>query len=232
MKKNRMMRVASALLVAVLLTTCAISGTFAKYVTEGQASDSARVAKWGVVIKAENFDLFTTDYATDDDKATFTGDYSVSSEGTANRDDVMAPGTSGKIANIAITGTPEVAVEVAVKATVSVSDNWIVDGEFYCPIVITVGSDDISGLDFKNADDFAAAINDKLKDKTAQYAPNTDLSTIGDANIDLAWAWAFEDATGTENNQTDKKDTVLGDKAVAEDLKIDIKVVVSVTQID
>ncbi|MBO5786941.1 MAG: hypothetical protein J6R45_06415 [Clostridia bacterium] len=233
MKKNRMMRLASGLLVAVLLTTCAISGTFAKYVTEGQASDSARVAKWGVTIKAENFDLFTTDYKTDDTTATFTGDYSVSSEGTANRDDVMAPGTSGKIANIAITGTPEVAVEVAVKATVSVSGNWLVDGDFYCPIVITVGTDKISGLDYDSAANFAAAINDKLEDKTAQYAPNKDLSTIGDdTNLDLEWAWAFEDATGTKNNQTDKKDTVLGDRAVAEDLKIDIKVEISVTQID
>ncbi len=47
MKKNVMMRVASALLVAVLLTTCAISGTFAKYTTSATGSDSARVAKWG-----------------------------------------------------------------------------------------------------------------------------------------------------------------------------------------
>ena len=56
MKKNRMMRVASALLVAVLLTTCAISGTFAKYVTTESGSDFARVAKWGVNVEAESFD--------------------------------------------------------------------------------------------------------------------------------------------------------------------------------
>ena len=47
-----MMRVASALLVAVLLSTCAISGTFAKYVTEGSGSDTARVAKFGVTVTA------------------------------------------------------------------------------------------------------------------------------------------------------------------------------------
>ena len=43
MKKNIMMRVASALLIAVLLTTCAISGTFAKYVSTASGSDTARV---------------------------------------------------------------------------------------------------------------------------------------------------------------------------------------------
>ena len=238
MKKNRMMRLASGLLVAVLLTTCAISGTFAKYVTEGEASDSARVAKWGVNINAESFDLFTTDYKTDDTTATFTGDYSVSSEGTANRDDVMAPGTSGKIANISITGTPEVAVEVAVKATVTVSGDWVVNGDFYCPIVITVGDTAICGLAYDDAADFAKAIEDELKGKSAQYAPNKDLTEVDD-DFGISWEWAFEDADHVALDcecaagaQTDAKDTVLGDKAVAGDLEIAIGVEISVTQID
>lgn len=47
MKKNAMMRIASVLLVAVLLTTCSISGTFAKYVSEASGEASARVAYWG-----------------------------------------------------------------------------------------------------------------------------------------------------------------------------------------
>lgn len=231
MKKNRMMRLASGLLVAVLLTTCAISGTFAKYVTSESGSDFARVAKWGVEVEAESFDMFTTDYKTDDTTATFEGDYSVSSEDAAERDDVMAPGTSGSFAKIAITGTPEVAVKVAVEATVSVSDNWIVDSDFYCPIVITVGTEAISGLDYDDADDFAAAIKAKLDGKSAQYAPNTDLSAIyNNTNLDLAWAWAFEGAAGSK--QTDDKDTKLGNLAVAEDLEINIGVEISVTQID
>ena len=52
MKRNKMMRIASVLLVAVLLSTCVISGTFAKYTTSNSATDSARVAKWGVIITA------------------------------------------------------------------------------------------------------------------------------------------------------------------------------------
>ena len=47
MKKNKMMRIASVLLVAVLLSTCAIFGTFAKYTTSVTSQDSARVAYWG-----------------------------------------------------------------------------------------------------------------------------------------------------------------------------------------
>ena len=52
MKKNVMMRLACFLLVAVLISTSAISGTYAKYVTSGQSTDSARVAKWGVTVTA------------------------------------------------------------------------------------------------------------------------------------------------------------------------------------
>ena len=40
MRKNKAMRLASGLLVAVMLTTCIISGTFAKYVTTNKAEDT------------------------------------------------------------------------------------------------------------------------------------------------------------------------------------------------
>ena len=63
MKKNKMMRIASVLLVAVILTTCAISGTFAKYVSSADSSDSARVAYWGFNPATMNItDLFANAY--------------------------------------------------------------------------------------------------------------------------------------------------------------------------
>ena len=227
MKKNTMMRVASALLVAVLLSTCAISGTFAKYVTAKEAVDTARVAKWGVTINVDNYSVFTNKYTKDDTTATFTGDYSVESKAG---DDVLAPGTSGTFAGIAITGTPEVAVEVAVEAkSVDVSSNWTVGTEFYCPITIKVGSTTVSGLDYASETEFEGAIATALAAQTAQYKPNTDLSTVN-ANLDISWAWAFEGAAG--GKQTDVKDTALGDKAVNENLTISIVAEVSVTQID
>jgi len=50
MKKNTMMRIASTLLIAVLLTTCAIGATFAKYTSEITATGSVTVAKWAFEI--------------------------------------------------------------------------------------------------------------------------------------------------------------------------------------
>lgn len=94
MKKNKMMRVASALLVAVLLTTCAISGTFAKYVASANGSDSARVAKWDVKLEGTTmqqtntftFDLFNTVNDTDGN---------VEQDIAKNDGTLIAPGTKG-----------------------------------------------------------------------------------------------------------------------------------------
>ena len=59
MRKNRMMRLASVLLVLCLLTTSVISGTFAKYVTTVGGRDEARVARWGFT--GENADIAITE---------------------------------------------------------------------------------------------------------------------------------------------------------------------------
>ena len=61
MKKNKMMRIAGGLLIAVLLTTSIISGTFAKYVTTGSAADEARVARFGVTVTGSG-SLFAKNY--------------------------------------------------------------------------------------------------------------------------------------------------------------------------
>ena len=45
-KKNRTLRAAVLMLALVLITSCFVGGTFAKYVTSGEAGDNARVAKW------------------------------------------------------------------------------------------------------------------------------------------------------------------------------------------
>lgn len=238
MKKNTMMRIASVLLVAVLLSTSVISGTYAKYVTEGTATETARVAKWGVEVEAE-LGLFATDYETDETgDPKYSGTYTVSSA-AGDRDEVLAPGTEGSLANISISGTPEVATRVSFESTVTLSDNWnvTVDGasKFYCPVTITVGTGDgaaVCGLNYSSADDFAEAIKGKIDAYSADYAPNTDLSNLGDKAPQISWKWAFENATGSAMNQTNEYDTDLGDAAVNSDLKITVEMDITVSQID
>lgn len=119
MKKIKTMRIASILLIAVLMTTCAISGTFAKYVTEATGSDSARVAKWDIkledakMVNSFTFDLFNTVMDTDGQNET---DISVS-DGT-----IIAPGTKGSF-EINLKNDSEVNAKYAINYTLQNPDN-------------------------------------------------------------------------------------------------------------
>lgn len=218
--KNKSIRLAALLLALVLMTSCFVGSTFAKYVTEGEGEDTARVAKFGVVVEAESDDgAFATTYDSDSNYAGLT----VSS---SNADKLVAPGTSGDFAALEISGTPEVAVEVAYVAEVSLSDAWVSDANktFYCPIIITVGGTEFDGADYTSAADFIADIEGAIADYTAEYAPGTDLSADAEA-VAISWEWPFEG--------DDVKDTYLGDQAAKNNAgKITVKVTVTVTQID
>ena len=118
MKKNKMMRIASVLLVAVLLSTCAISGTFAKYVTTDSGSDTARVAKWGVTVVAGG-NLFGKNYEAKTNEGGNQISASVAnSADTSESDKIVAPGTkSDKGMTISVKGTPEVKNAITVTTT-------------------------------------------------------------------------------------------------------------------
>ena len=227
MKKNKMMRIASVLLVAVLLTTCAISGTFAKYITEKESTDTARVAKFGVDLAVTVDGAFATEYDAD---TTATDKLGVAIAKTVvasstDSDNLVAPGTNGDLmASATIEGTPEVAVNVKQEATL-VLTNWAVEGTYYCPLVITVDGAKFYGMDYTSAAEFIAAVEAAL-DSDVNYEPNTDLTE----SHSVTWEWAFE---GTDGKQTDVKDTALGDYAAKTgDIEISFTYKVTVTQID
>ncbi len=225
MKKNVMMRLSALLLVAVLLTTCVISGTFAKYVTSGEAGDEARVAKWGVTVTVTGDEAFGTKY-----------NDAIEAEGTkvisANGDNVLAPGTNGTLGSVTISGAPEVRVSVAVDLTITLT-GWEIrvtdtnsdgdideddDAEFYCPLVISDGTTTLNGTDYTSAAAFKAAIELLVDSAAAEVAANTSLAR----SVTLTWAWAFD--------VDDVKDTALGDLATAPTIAAEWTA--SVTQVD
>lgn len=237
MKKNRAMRAASALLVAVLMTTCTISGTFAKYVTSATATDTARVAKWGVSVSASGNEAFAEKY---DNAASATGIKVVSIGATNDSvdDSVIAPGTNGALGGMSISGTPEVMVDVDVNATLNLGTGWKVTGDWngdgttaleetdveYCPLVFTVG-----GTEYKQTTTVAAlqtAVQDAIQAEfaalTAANVPaNTDLSS----SVAVLWSWPF--------NGDDAKDTALGNLAADGSAPtITFNCGVTVTQVD
>ena len=232
MKKNIMMRLASFLLIAVLLSTSVISGTFAKYVTAESGSDSARVAKWGVEVTAEGT-TFATAYAREDDSLDTTAASRVGVNSVAANEDVVAPGTSGSMATIGIAGTPEVAVQVTYQVDNFDLTGWEVDGVYYCPLIITVNGDDIYGLDYTNVADFQKEVVETIEGFSTYYAAGTTLESNNTHTLSVSWRWNFDDTTeeyDTVLPQSDPKDTALGSATTP--AQISLTVGATVTQVD
>lgn len=191
MRKNKMMRLASGLLVAVLLTTSTISGTFAKYVTSDSASDTARVAKWGITVLASG-NLFGTDYSA---KTATPGDTIIAvttsdSVSSSNTNNIVAPGTKNDTGfTLSITGTPE--VEYTITATdkaAEIEDIFLAAGTFGVMVKaegLNVAETDVSAYFTKSGNSYTKA--------TGSYAPGTvyyelhDMVTLTEAYYPINW---------------------------------------------
>lgn len=214
MKKNKMMRTASGLMVATLLTTSIISGTFAKYTSTATGTDSARVASWGFDQNGSLAitDLFKTSYDNNNVK------------GEA---DVIAPGTANQVTfQYNYKGTqnaPEVAYTFKVDASKStcaddIKNNaniqWKLDndewGDWDTMITAINALDGGTGADAGN---YAAGVLPTGFDKNTTHT--------------VYWRWVFDEkadnATSTTTN-TDSTDTQMANKTDLDQVKIQIDI--------
>lgn len=215
MKTNKMMRVASALLVAVLLTTCAISGTFAKYTTSVTGTDTAHVAKWG-------FNATTLDISGLFSSAYRYADSSSSGNSVVSSTDVIAPGTSGSTSFSfgynSTDGAPEVAYTFAVSTDGSTCADTIKSN---ASIQWKLDSGDWGTWDQLIAS-IKALSGDASGTKTYQ-AGNLPTNFNASASHTISWQWLFD-------NSTDSTDTAMGNAA---DLaSVTVRITITATQID
>lgn len=231
-KKNVLMRSAGLLLALVLVTSCFVGSTFAKYTTAADATESARVAKFGVTVTAKA-DMFAKEYATDDLSVVGTIAKSVIST-----DEVVAPGTKKEdFVASTIAGTPEVAVRVSYEAKQFELTNWTTNGtDEYCPLVFTVNGTEykIGSAGITNVAQLQTAVKDAIKAYTKDYAPGTNLSGVGADTLAITWEWPFETGTNdTEKLANNAKDTALGNRAAAGNAAtVSLTLATTVTQID
>ncbi len=174
MKKNKMMRLASVLLVAVLLSTCAISGTFAKYTSSTSGSDTARVAKWSFELNdvALNnqftFNLFDT--VTD-----INGSADDTDVANDTNKSIIAPGTAGSF-TIKLENLSEVTAQYAIDYTVTNTSN--------IPIQFSIND----GQSWANTPSDVTQTNIAM--------------TNGTATITILWKWEFETYTKVDTATT------------------------------
>lgn len=191
MKKNKLMRLASGLLVLTLMSTCAISGTYAKYVTTGSAKDAARVANFGVVINASGT-LYSDKYEYSVNTPTTLEAGTTASTATvavsSGSDNIVAPGTksAGNGLSFGVSGTPEVAVTVA--AEISAENIFLGSGTW---AVMTK----VENVTAENFSDF----NGKLYSESSGTYTNV---TAYDGTI-TAWYQISDDVTVTPTTYYD-----------------------------
>lgn len=215
MKKNTMMRVASVLLVAVLLSTCVISSTFAKYTTQVSSSDSARVAKWGFNTASINFENL------------FASSYTNVSNGT-DEQAIIAPGTSGEVTfkfENAIDGTPEVAYTFVVDTNDSACAEAIQKNANITWALAKTSEKD--SATYGSWTQLITAIENLDQNKT--YAAD-EIPEMVDTEYTILWKWTYEN--NDDGNDNDNfNDTDLGNTAVTNDLVVTLKVTITATQI-
>lgn len=202
MKSNKMMKLAMCLLVAVALTTCSVSGTFAKYASEVTVSDTARVAKWDIKINNVKQDQWSNSVVFDLFSYT---DANVDVDGTGN-EKVIAPGTTGEF-TFTIANASEVTANYEIAIAETNANN--------IPIEYKVGN----GA-------WTVPTDGKL---TVQSAENIAMGASKD--IVVAWRWAFEgaDSTNFTTTQTTDTDTALGTAGTA---TVTVAATINAVQVD
>lgn len=196
MKKKTM--VLGGLIAAVAITGYSVSGTYAKYVSSVEATDTARVAIWNLNELTE-INLFSSSYKKPNATATSLYD-----------DNIIAPGTSGSY-TFKIEGSFE--PNVAISAQIIEEDSHSIEhklsttGKKYDPIVYKLKDENGNSL---------TSNNKGAEDGWTNYAglvtainKNNKINAAG--TYTLEWKWEFEaGANEPLTNQTDDKDTVLG----------------------
>ncbi|MGM9947331.1 hypothetical protein [Floccifex sp.] len=94
---------------------------------------------------------------------------------------------------------------------------------FYCPIVITVGTQEFNGLNYRSAAEFEMAVERAINAYSSKYAAGIDMTTVDVPEV--SWKWAFDG--------NDSKDTYLGDQAAdGNAATITLKLTTTVTQVN
>ena len=210
MKKNKLFIIGLVTVFVALLSLTLVSSTFAKYVTTGTGSASARVAKWGFSPATIEFnDLFKESYT--------------NVKSSVEGEKVIAPGTNGT-ATFAFghddtSGAPEVAYTLTVSTEGSSCDASIKNNKN-----IIWKLDNVACASWDDLLEKIAALAKNGKG-TNEYEAGT-LPTNFDGNAHtITWEWTFSaDAEG------DKADTNMGNATTL--ASVTLKITLTATQID
>lgn len=201
MKNNKMMRAASGLMIAALLTTGMISGTFAKYITQDELNDSARVAKWGVNLGISG-NLYGEAYDGTNNTIVTSGSTATVQSSSAG-EKVVAPGTKNADSGLHITlnGKPEVSTKVY--GTVKTQNIYLATGEYG----VMVKTQNVTAEDFAAGKKYYTLDGTSYKETSAlKPGQNVEYFTLEDVvNLNATYypvVYNGAGVTGTNNEDS------------------------------
>lgn len=205
MKKNNAMRWAVVLLVLVLMTSCFVGATFAKYTSKASGSATATVAKWSFTVNGNEF-------ATENATLTFSLFNTINDTGnTAAETDVadqkIAPGTAGSFA-------------LKIKNASEVNAKW----------TVTLVETNANNIPLQYSID-GTTWKDSVAELTAADLTDKTIAMNGETTVTVYWRWAFEGENG-HAGQTDATDTALGVAARDTAANVTITATLTATQAD
>ena len=171
------MKLCAVVLYIALACTCAFSSVLAYYSVTKTATASARVEEFGVTATA----------------TPYTGV-------------VLAPGGSGMLAEVSVSGTPSVDAYVLYSvSSVTLGDGWSADDAFYCPVSVNVfGKETITGTNYSSKDAFIAdimAITYRSADLSANIELEPHIKTV-------TWSWPADTTSDKDNQLLGKNATI------------------------
>lgn len=227
MKKNRLFRAATVLLVLTLITSCFVGGTFAKYTSSTTGSDNARVAYWGFDQAATTeIHLFDGTYTNVKSSGEVDGITHVIAPGTEDSTTFAFGYTNYKTDKI---GAPEVAYTFKVDPSIAGSYAAL-DANPSFKWTLQKGTGTVN--EYETVSALLAAIKALSGDNsgTKTYNPGQlpAAFTAADEVYTIGWKWAYE--SPTQNAVQDAVDTGMGNSQNLDNVTFSITI--TATQLD
>lgn len=222
MKKNKILVLGLVAAFVAVLSLTLVSGTWAKYTSTVEGSDTARVAKWSfdsadLTNKTITIDLFKTTIKDSN------GTDNETDVATSSTEKIIAPGTQGT-GTFALKNTGEVNAKATVTFTVTNTNN--------IPVKFYAANPNVAeGVTKPNA--LTGITNADGTDTYTLTSEEVTLVMGAEAtNVTLYWEWPFEAVDNIETTditEDNAYDTTLGIDGTA---TITVEVTVVFTQVD
>lgn len=215
-KNNGRTAVIVALLLALVTLLCFGGYTFSKYVTHGNGTGTAQVAKWGYTVDVDTSGIFGEKYKKESGTfstiTTSKDGLSVKAESAGRK--LVAPGTTGSM-TFKVKGQAEVKAMLSMGITpnhdVVLKIQKAGEAEIvYNPVKWTLKKNGTTVAENVTLIEIADKLNHKPVSVGGTYEAGTE---VPETTYELSWKWAFEGTETFTGITVDELDTILGQRA-------------------